>query len=95
MPNTFSPWVFPEIPDLGGYGLGWVIRLYRGRKICYHHGEIEGYCSLQAVVPDLGRGDRDDGKPSLLLPRFFLYHIVFRTGSDDGCRRRSGSFFLV
>lgn len=56
MPNTFSPWVFPEIPDLGGYGLGWVIRLYRGRKICYHHGEIEGYCSLQAVVPDLGRG---------------------------------------
>lgn len=56
MPNTFSPWVFPEIPDLGGYGLGWVVRLYRGRKICYHHGEIEGYCSLQAVIPDLGRG---------------------------------------
>ena len=56
MPNTFSPWVFPEIPDLGGYGLGWVIRLYRGRKICYHHGEIEGYCSLQAIVPDAGIG---------------------------------------
>lgn len=55
MARAFAPWVFDELPDVGGYGLGWVVRTYRGQVMIYHHGEIEGYCSLQVLLPGLDR----------------------------------------
>jgi len=50
------PWNFPEFPGLGAYGMGWMIRVFRGIPVIYHHGEIEGFCTFQAVVPALERG---------------------------------------
>ncbi|HIT05225.1 MAG TPA: serine hydrolase [Candidatus Scybalocola faecipullorum] len=55
MARSFKPWVFDECPDVGGFGMGWMIRVYRGLKMIFHHGEIEGYCSLQVLVPQLNR----------------------------------------
>lgn len=51
-----GPWVFDEFPDPGSYGLGWMIRIYRGQKLVFHVGEIEGFCSIQALVPEKKTG---------------------------------------
>lgn len=51
-----SPWVFREFPDSGAFALGWMRRIYRGYVMLYHHGEIEGYCSLQVLLPELDKG---------------------------------------
>ena len=45
------PWRFPEVPGNGWYGMGWKNCTYRDMNICYHCGEIEGYCSMQLFVP--------------------------------------------
>lgn len=50
------PWVFTELPDCAAFALGWMRRSYRGRTLLYHFGEIEGYCSLQALIPEIDRG---------------------------------------
>ena len=34
------------------YGLGWVFNTYRGRRLVYHDGGIEGFASLYVRVPD-------------------------------------------
>ena len=50
------PWIFPEVPGIGWYGLAWKTCVYRGMEIKYHCGEIEGYCSMEMFLPqqDLG-----------------------------------------
>jgi CubicO group peptidase (beta-lactamase class C family) len=50
----------PEIrtlkPTFSTYGLGWVLRDYRGRKLVYHTGTLAGYVSRTMLVPDLQLG---------------------------------------
>ena len=40
-------------PELGprAYGLGWFLRHYRGRRMVYHSGGIDGYGSYLAMLP--------------------------------------------
>jgi len=35
-----------------GYGLGWVLQDYKGRKIAWHNGGIDGYLSEMWTVPE-------------------------------------------
>ena len=53
--NAF-PWIFPEVPGIGLYGMGWKTCVYRGRLLRYHCGELEGFCSIQAFLPEEGFG---------------------------------------
>ncbi len=50
----------PEIktlqPNFITYGLGWVLRDYRGKKLVYHTGTLAGYVSRTMLVPDLKLG---------------------------------------
>ena len=36
---------------LSSYGLGWFIRDYRGHRLVYHGGNIEGFSALVALLP--------------------------------------------
>ena len=45
-------------PELGprAYGLGWYLRTYRGRRMIFHSGGIDGYGSLLSFLPDEDMG---------------------------------------
>lgn len=45
-----------DIGDGRSYGLGWMIGEYRGRRLVEHGGNIDGYCSALALMPDDGVG---------------------------------------
>jgi CubicO group peptidase (beta-lactamase class C family) len=54
--------VFPEslfaFPERGplAYGLGWFLRTYRGRRMIFHSGGIDGFGSYLSFLPDEGLG---------------------------------------
>ncbi len=56
-PLPVSPW---DEANLGqrftGYGLGWFIGEYRGRKVVSHSGGLTGMISLQTLLPEEGIG---------------------------------------
>jgi len=43
-------------PNFNAYGLGWMLRDYRGRKMVGHTGVLAGYVSRVAMIPDLNLG---------------------------------------
>lgn len=43
-------------PNFSAYGLGWMLRDYRGRKMVYHTGTLAGFVSRVTMVPDLNLG---------------------------------------
>ncbi len=43
-------------PNFNAYGLGWMLRDYRGHKLVYHTGTLAGYVSRTALLPDLKLG---------------------------------------
>lgn len=48
----------PETPEIVpvGYGLGWFVDVYRGQRVIHHGGNIDGFSSMVAMLPehDLG-----------------------------------------
>jgi CubicO group peptidase (beta-lactamase class C family) len=44
--------LIPARPQFAGYGLGWSLRDYRGRKIVSHGGALTGMVSTVQLVPD-------------------------------------------
>ena len=38
------------------YGLGWMLRDWRGKKMVYHTGSLAGYVSRTTLIPELGLG---------------------------------------
>ena len=46
---------FPEISNTG-YGLGWFVETYRGRKLVHHGGNTSGYSAMHFFVPGTGFG---------------------------------------
>jgi CubicO group peptidase (beta-lactamase class C family) len=43
-------------PQFNAYGLGWMLRDYRGHKMVYHTGVLAGYVSRTTLIPDLNLG---------------------------------------
>jgi hypothetical protein len=43
-------------PNFSAYGLGWMLRDWRGRKMVYHTGTLAGYVSRTTLIPDLQLG---------------------------------------
>ncbi len=41
-------------PEMGGYGLGWDVRDYKGLRWVGHDGQITSYASFLAMIPDRG-----------------------------------------
>ncbi len=61
-PNTFIYEGFGEmtrqagLSTFTGYALGWFVEIYRGVKIIYHGGNIDGYSANTGFVPSLNLG---------------------------------------
>ena len=51
----------PEIPFVL-YGLGWNVGVYRGHRLLWHAGAVDGFASMVAVLPDDGHARRGDGQ---------------------------------
>jgi CubicO group peptidase (beta-lactamase class C family) len=43
-------------PNFAAYGLGWVLRDYRGKKLVTHDGGLSGFVSRTALIPELQVG---------------------------------------
>lgn len=43
-------------PGFNAYGLGWMLRDYRGKKMVYHTGGLAGYVSRVTMIPELKLG---------------------------------------
>jgi CubicO group peptidase (beta-lactamase class C family) len=54
--GTYPAELSPAQPQFLGYGLGFVIQDYRGRKIVTHTGGLPGYVSRVTLVPSLRLG---------------------------------------
>jgi CubicO group peptidase (beta-lactamase class C family) len=78
MPIARSAWseLFPEA-DFLGYGAGWFVWSYRGRKVVSHGGNIDGMSAMACVVPEERFGIsilvNVDGSR---LPQALLYHAL-------------------
>lgn len=49
----------PERPDrspISTYALGWFVETWRGRKLVWHSGGIDGFITLTLMIPGLNRG---------------------------------------
>lgn len=55
-PHTFiSKGQHPEVP-YSSYGLGWFVEPYRGHDMIHHGGNIDGFSSMLALMPEVGVG---------------------------------------
>ncbi|MBK5096249.1 MAG: serine hydrolase [Gemmatimonadetes bacterium] len=56
-PLGVSPWAEANLGQrFSGYGFGWFIGEYRGRKVVTHSGGLTGMISLQTLLPEEGIG---------------------------------------
>ena len=55
-PQTILPGDSLPPSNFNAYGLGWMLRDYRGRKMVYHTGTLMGSVSRVTMVPDLQLG---------------------------------------
>ncbi len=55
-PEEFYPSMRLTKPWFTGYGLGWFLQDYRGRKLVFHTGSIDGFVAIVGLMPeeDLG-----------------------------------------
>ncbi len=58
LPIEDSPKGAPAVlrPMFSAYGLGWMLRDWRGKKMVYHTGSLAGYVSRTTLIPELGLG---------------------------------------
>jgi len=72
-----TPTANPEIVYTG-YGLGWVQGSYRGRRLVWHNGGIDGFRTEMMLLPDVHIGIAACGNVSYAspFPQAIAYHIA-------------------
>jgi len=55
-PHINSGGVGDSLTHFAAYGLGWVLQDYRGKKIAWHNGGIDGMLSEMWTIPEAGLG---------------------------------------
>jgi CubicO group peptidase (beta-lactamase class C family) len=79
LPAGFIPEVMPDDDiEWFGYGLGWVVQLYRGHKIIRHNGGVDGQRSTMGVLADKRLGVivlTNSDYTDLALPNAVFYSI--------------------
>jgi CubicO group peptidase (beta-lactamase class C family) len=51
-PDRFYPTATLTRPHFTGYGFGWFLQDYRGEKVAFHTGSIDGMSAIVGLVPD-------------------------------------------
>ena len=84
--NVF-PWNSDEIPDYGLYGMAWKTIFYRGLPFVFHSGEIEGYCTMEILIPNKNLGMMlfvNKHKPSAPFLNEMAYTVIDHVLSLSG-----------
>ena len=55
IPYVLYPWDEPEIRIMG-YSLGWFVDSYRGKKMIWHGGNVNGASAVVAFIPEINAG---------------------------------------
>lgn len=51
-PDEFYPTARLTHPNFTAYGLGWFLEDYRGEKVAFHTGSIDGFVAIVGLIPD-------------------------------------------
>lgn len=81
VPYQLWSWAFPEVQPIGSYAMGWWNDMYRGFPMYAHTGEIEGYTTVQCVLPREKLGIvlfNNLHKPCILPQLAVLYPLLDR-----------------
>jgi hypothetical protein len=62
-------------PKLSGYGLGWFLRDYKGRKLVGHSGGVAGFVTRVLLVRESGCGHSDECRRGFAFESI-LYHVL-------------------
>lgn len=56
--SSFEEWTKPQMKIAGNsaYGLGWFVQEWKGKKVVQHGGNIDGFNSMVALIPEEGLG---------------------------------------
>ncbi len=79
VPYRIWPWEFDETPPSGCYAMGWYNDVYRGNPLYFHIGEIEGYGTMQWVLPRQRTGIvvfNNIHKPCVLIETAVAYAVI-------------------
>lgn len=79
IPTTLWAWNWDGLRPVGGYGLGWFGVCYKGLDVVFHLGEIEGYCTLFAFIPEkkLSYASFVNLHKPCVLPLFSVMYKIF------------------
>jgi CubicO group peptidase (beta-lactamase class C family) len=79
--------LIPARPQFAGYGLGWSLRDYRGRKIVSHGGALTGMVSTVQLVPDQHLGivvlTNQEETGAYMAIVYHILDIVFQSPEND------------
>ncbi len=59
-----------------GYGLGWFVQDYKGKRVMHHGGGLPGYISKIAMVPEMEMGFIILSNGESNLPSSLMYYII-------------------
>jgi CubicO group peptidase (beta-lactamase class C family) len=78
-PHVNAGGVGDSLSHFSSYGLGWVLQDYRGKKIAWHNGGIDGQLSEMWTIPEVGLGIvvLSNGSPHAAGPAI-VWNIVDR-----------------
>lgn len=85
--------------DFESYGLGWFIESYKGRKVVYHGGKIDGFQVMQCFVPGTGFGFSISTNANITsvtsILQYALLDLYFEGGTTDWNEFFKGKYQLV
>ncbi len=79
-PSAFYPTAIRTKPNFTAYGLGWFLQDYRGEKVVFHTGSIDGMVAIVGLIPSQRLGvvvfanlDHAEVRHALMLRVFDMY----------------------
>ncbi len=79
-PDDFYPTTIRTKPNFTAYGLGWFLQDYRGEKVAFHTGSIDGMVAIVGLIPSKRLGvvvfanlDHAEVRHALMLRIFDMY----------------------
>ncbi len=95
-PKSISGWSKKNFPSktFSGYGLGWDLFNYHGKKVVNHGGGYDGFISRVAMVPEEGLGMVILTNTNTWLPSPLMYQILDAFLCSDKEKKDWSQFYL-
>lgn len=82
-PLTTYPSELESGTNYKGYGFGWFLQDYKGKRVIHHGGGLPGYISKIALVPELEAGFIILTNGESNLPSSMMYYIIDLLNGDE------------